>query len=134
METTVFDRRRAIRTYRPPVKDVTVLYTSNPRHAYTFGDEFGRLGFIAAASFGDAYDEMLDYLGNRPSGAYVCDHGGDITDEQRMEHYAGESDEGACDCSPSDSGVWVRDAYLWIRYLRHVPTDLAMLDLAESFA
>lgn len=86
----------------------TILHSSNERHVYEFGNEFGAVGYVLAESFEDAYAEMLWEEANNGN---ICDHGGDITDEQR-------ANGGLCDCSATEDGRWVWDVYLWLKPMR----------------
>ena len=84
---------------------MNIIHGSNERRVYEFGNEFGFVGYVLAEDVSDAYEYMLDY---EAEWGNVCDHGGDITDEERW-------DGGACDCSVSSNGTWVWDVYLWVR-------------------
>jgi hypothetical protein len=91
-----------------------VLYAPNMRHVYLAGNEFGETHYIVAESFEDAYQELLHDYANRGE---ICDHGGEITDAQRMNTYCGGGPDGICDCAPTDDGRWVWDVYLWMNEL-----------------
>jgi hypothetical protein len=98
-----------------------VLYAPNMCHVYIAGNEFGETHYIVAESWEDAYEEYLSYeasIGN------ICDHGGEISDEERMNH-------GGCDCTMNDQGQWVYDVNLWMKELR-LSVDMFML-AAEAF-
>lgn len=101
-----------------------VLYAPNMRHVYLAGNEFGETHYIVAESYEDAYQEYLSYYADKGE---VCDHGGDITDEQRF-HGA------SCDCAMTDDGKWVWDVYLWVEQLA-LSVDIFLLaadDLAAA--
>lgn len=90
---------------------MNIIHGSNERRVYEFGNEFGFVGYILAEDVSDAYEYMLDYEAEHGN---VCDHGGDITDEERWAEYSGEKPS-TCDCSVSSDGAWVWDVYLWVR-------------------
>lgn len=106
-----WDGSMRIMAYPHVYADVTVLIGSGMNRVCMFGNEFSDTenpgGFIIAGSFDEAHEELVDHL----VGTQVCDHGGDITDEQRSE--------GApCDCEPASDGQWVYMIYDWIRPMR----------------
>lgn len=89
------------------MSDFPVLFAPNMRHVYIANNEFGECAYVVAESFEDAYDELLTWIADRDG---VCDHGGELTDEQR-------TDGGACDCSQCEDGRWVWDVYYGLRPL-----------------
>ncbi|MCB1902122.1 MAG: hypothetical protein KDH16_22725 [Rhodocyclaceae bacterium] len=105
-----------------------ILYTPNMRHVYLAGDVFGEQCYIVAENIEDAWEEFGTY---RVDLYGPCDHGGDITDEQRMVAYSdalptAESVHWNCDCSLLDNGKWFNDLHTWVRELA-VPVDRFML-------
>lgn len=141
-----------IQPLRKGATPMKVLYAPNMRYVYLAGNEFGETHYIVAESFEDAYEELLDDLANAGN---ICDHGGDMTDEERWRGYCNECrwcaesmtygqarvcrahddhrfcDFTLCDCSVTDDGRWVNDLYVWMREV-HLSVDQFML-VAESF-
>ena len=96
--------------------DVKVLHAPNERHVYLFGNEFGECGYILAEHDGDAWEELEEHIVDVDG---PCDHGGDITDEQRFAWLENGSIAGqGCDCSLTESGRWCNEGYWWLRELR----------------
>lgn len=93
-----------------------VLYSPHMSHVYMAGNEFGETHYIVAGSFEDAWQELLADYANKGE---ICDHGGDITDEQRF-------DGASCDCESTDDGRWVWAVYLWMNELT-LSVDMFML-------
>lgn len=84
-----------------------VLHSSNERGVFIAGNEFGETCYILAESFEDAYDVLLCDEADRGN---ICDHGGDLTDEQVIV-------DGGCDCNTTSDGRFVWAVYLWLRPL-----------------
>lgn len=95
--------------------DVKVLHAPNERRVYLFGHEFGEVGYILAEHYGDAWEELEEYIVDTDG---PCDHGGEITDEQRSLNFCGETTLYGCDCSLTESGRWCDEGYWWLRELR----------------
>ena len=96
--------------------DVKILYSPQMTNVYRFGHEFGEVGYIVAGDMSDAWDEMLSHIVEVDG---VCDHGGEITDEQRWAIHSGEAPAdatGACDCELTDDGRWVDPGYWWCHH------------------
>jgi len=90
-----------------------VLIAPNMNRVYMAGHEFGATHYIVAGSYEDAWDEYLTDIAETER----CDHGGDITDEQRFMQMAGDL-EGTCDCDMTDDGQFVNVIYKWMRPLK----------------
>jgi len=106
------------------INGLKVLFSSNMLEVYVAGNEFGATRYVVAGSFSDAWEEFITDLPDHE----ICDHGGDITDEQRALELSGETDS-TCDCEMDADGKFRWTVYLWMREFsladqyRHVETD-----------
>ena len=86
-----------------------VLYAPNMRSVYLAGNEFGATHYVVAESFEDAWEEFLHAVADEN----ICDHGGEISDDDRWAELAGERPS-TCDCEVTDDGRFVWSVYLWV--------------------
>lgn len=105
------------------INGMKVLISSNMLEVFVAGNEFGVTRYVVAGSYEDAWEEFITDLPDDQ----VCDHGGDITDEQRWIEWSGEA-KSTCDCEPDAEGRFRWTVYFWMRPFRLSEEDMGPFD------
>lgn len=116
--------------YPPNIYYTDVEWDVNYDHVFVASNEFGEFLYILSDTFENAWEAMLEWMEDRESRAYHCDHGGDIDDGIRALEIMGERDS-TCDCEMSPHGEFMWTVHVQMKQLA-LPTEMFLLAHGED--